>query len=362
MKTPIRPFRGAVVGLGVIGRSHLRAYADQRNLQVVGLVDPLGPRDATAAGSALADLPCFSTLESLLASTAVDFVDICSPPNTHADYICQGLSGGLHVIAEKPLVRSSHEIARIRDELAGGDRLLFPAHNYRHAPGILEMRRIVTSGALGDVQRVQFRTSRTGSAKGVPDWQPDWRRDVAISGGGILRDHGPHSLYVLRFVTGLALQQVSCQVSPAQVAGLGGNPVEERASLSVRCARGVNAVIELTWTGTHRATSYEVTCERGSVSLVDDDLIVTQGGASQVRSVRSDFNDASHWRWISGMLREFAETVSSDDPDSWAALGERALQEAEDVDAAYRSAARAGAWTDITQAALAPAREMAVRK
>lgn len=318
-------------------------------------MDPLGPRDAAPAGSALADVACFPTLESLLASTPVDFIDVCSPPHTHADYICQGLSGGLHVISEKPLVRSAQEIARIRDELSETDRLLFPAHNYRHAPGILEMRRIVTSGQLGDVRRVQFRTSRTGSAKGVADWRPDWRRDAAISGGGILRDHGPHSLYVLRFVTGLALQQVSCAVTPAPANGHGGNPVEERASLSVRCARGVTAVIELTWAATHRATSYEVICERGSVSLVDDDLIVTQGGASEARSIRSDFNDASHWRWISGMLQEFAEAASSDDTDHWAVLGERALQEATDVDAAYRSAARAGAWTDIAQAVLTPA-------
>lgn len=353
LDTAAGPIRGAVVGLGVIGRSHLRAYADQERLQIVGLVDPLGPRDAVPASPALVGLPCFPTLDSLLASEAVDFIDICSPPHTHADYICQGLSRGLHVICEKPVVYSSPDIARISEELSKRKLLLFPAHNYRHAPGIVELQRIVSSGALGAVQRVRFRTLRTGSAKGVPDWWPDWRRDPAISGGGVLRDHGPHSFYVLRFITGLAPQQVSCQLSPPHAKGHRSQEVEESASLSVQCEDGVTAVIELTWAATQRATSYEVICEHGSVSLVDDDLIVARGTVSETRSIRSDFNDTTHWRWIRGMLREFTETASSTDTDLWRAVGERALQEAADVAAAYQSAARSGAWMSIVRATAA---------
>ena len=44
---------------------------------------------------------------------ALDFVDICTPPSSHAPLIEAALTRGLHVLCEKPLVRAPEELARL---------------------------------------------------------------------------------------------------------------------------------------------------------------------------------------------------------------------------------------------------------
>ena len=55
-------------------------------------------------------------------------------------------------------------------------RVFFPSHNYKHAPVIKAIRGVLESGELGPIHLVTLDTFRTTHAKGVAEWQPDWRR------------------------------------------------------------------------------------------------------------------------------------------------------------------------------------------
>ena len=46
----------------------------------------------------------YDSAEDLLSGETLDFVDICTPPSSHAALIQQALQSGLHVLCEKPLV------------------------------------------------------------------------------------------------------------------------------------------------------------------------------------------------------------------------------------------------------------------
>jgi len=46
------------------------------------------------------------------------------------------------------------------------------------------------------VHLVTMQTFRNTHAKGVNEWRPDWRRERALSGGGIAMDHGSHTFYL----------------------------------------------------------------------------------------------------------------------------------------------------------------------
>src|SRR5262249_41510243 len=129
----------------------------------------------------------YEDARSLLQAEAdrLDFVDIATPPCDHAAIAHAALARGLHVLCEKPLATSAHDAHGMLDHAAQAKRVIFPGHNYKHAPVIRAVREVLDSGRLGPVRLVTLDTFRTTHAKGVPEWQPDWRRVRKYSGGGI---------------------------------------------------------------------------------------------------------------------------------------------------------------------------------
>jgi glutamate-1-semialdehyde 2,1-aminomutase len=344
--------RGAIVGLGTIGKGHLRAYARQEQLEIVALVDPLGPRDAVAVDRRLTNVPCYESVEQLLASTTLDFIDICSPPHKHLEYTRAALSRGLHVLCEKPILHSDADVDALCETVNKASTLLFPSHNYRFAPGILRVRELLGSPAFGALEELHFRTRRVGNARGIADWLPDWRVRAPISGGGILRDHGPHSFYVMRFLTGLVPVEVSCMTGhlgsgPVQPPGF--TRVEDTAIARVRFDGGVEAQLELTWGANRRETIYQFRGRGQTVRLTDDDIVVIGDTRSSERVV-SDFNDVTHSAWFTALLAEFAEAARDNSAQVRATAAARAVQESLDVAAAYRSARSGGEWTPVEEA------------
>ena len=76
------------------------------------------------------------------------------------------------------------------------ERVIFPCHNYKHAPVIKTVRGLLKTGRIGKVHLVTLQTFRNTHAKGVTGWRTDWRRERRFSGGGIAMDHGSHTFYL----------------------------------------------------------------------------------------------------------------------------------------------------------------------
>ena len=74
--------------------------------------------------------------------------------------------------------------------------MIYPCHNYKHAPVIKAVRGVIEAGRIGKVHLVTLQTFRNTHAKGVTGWRTDWRRERRYSGGGIAMDHGSHTFYL----------------------------------------------------------------------------------------------------------------------------------------------------------------------
>src|SRR5277367_5796418 len=193
---------GACVGYGFIAsRGHLPAYASfppmRAPLRIVAVADVCPARRDRAA----ADLPgarVYASYTELLEREAgrLDFVDVTAPPAAHAEIAHAALDRGLHVLCEKPLTTTTAEARSLLDHARRARRVIFPCHNYKHAPVIKTVRRILDSGAIGPVSLVTLHTFRNTHARGVTEWCPDWRRERRFSGGGIAMDHGSHTFYL----------------------------------------------------------------------------------------------------------------------------------------------------------------------
>lgn len=347
------PLRGAIVGYGFIAEhGHAPAYlAAHGPLSIGVVVDPCEARRELAR--AKLGVAVYADYRTMLHAERgkLDFVDVTTPPGSHAEIAESALAEGLHVLCEKPLAASPAQGARMLRAARNAERVLFPSHNYKHAPVVKAVRDIIASGRIGEVHLVTLQTFRTTHAKGAREWRPDWRRERHFSGGGIGMDHGSHTFY-------LAFEWLkSYPVAISATSSTSGDfDTEDNLACSIRFPTGA-ASAHLSWTAGVRKVIYTIHGSRGSVRVEDDDLEVSstgQDGKVQVTrsSVASDWMDASHVTWFSSLLADFASAIERKDYVSADALD--ALRCLELIGAAYASAARHGREIPLLRAPPAP--------
>src|SRR5438105_1629575 len=158
--------RGALIGYGFIAeKGHAPAYRaladDGVPLGIVAVADTCAARRAKAQ----IDLPgarVYESVEQLLAKEKgrIDFVDVTTPPSEHAKIALAALGRGLHVVCEKPLATNVDDATAMLGAARKNQRVLFPCHNYKHAPVIKAVRRVIDSGEIGAVRLVTLQTLR----------------------------------------------------------------------------------------------------------------------------------------------------------------------------------------------------------
>src|SRR5215475_5932460 len=103
--------RGALIGLGNVAlHGHLPGWRRRRDVEIVGGTDAR-PEQRTVLVAHAPGARWYPTAPELLSEASLDFVDICTPPSSHAPLIRSALERGLHVLCEKPLVNDPHDLA-----------------------------------------------------------------------------------------------------------------------------------------------------------------------------------------------------------------------------------------------------------
>ena len=192
-----------VVGLGFMGRTHVRAWqaaaAGGAPARLVAVCDPSAERRAgrlTPIGNlplAAGDERLFDPAQvrghaevgALLEDPAVELVSVCTPTDTHVALATRALEAGKHVLVEKPVALRSAEVERLIAVQRASGRVCMPAHCMRFWPGWSWLKERVGAGDLGAVRGATFH--RLGTS---PSWSRDFYGDPARSGGAL------HDLHV----------------------------------------------------------------------------------------------------------------------------------------------------------------------
>jgi UDP-N-acetylglucosamine 3-dehydrogenase len=188
------PLRGAVLGLGMIGRHHARLLQSSPRVSFAGAVDPGGDRfGAVHDPSAL-----YPDLGALLsAGPAPDFAIVAIPTEDHVETTRALARAGVHVLVEKPLGASVAEAQAIIDACQAAGVHAAVGHVERFNPALLELRRRTQDGQVGQVFVVA--TERIGPF-------PDRVRDV-----GVVKDLATHDLDLVRWLGGAPVRRVTAE-------------------------------------------------------------------------------------------------------------------------------------------------------
>lgn len=190
--------RVGVIGLGMMGRTHLDVYAERDDVEVVAISDrnrdklegktqAAGNIEGQAQGGF--DLStCTHYLEpaELIADDRVDLVDVCLPTPMHLPLGQAVLEAGQHLLMEKPLARNYADAIALAEaaERAHGDSgaLAMPAMCMRFWPGWTWLKQAVGAGTLGSLKSLHLHR--------VTSHPPGrFYRDHEANGGGILDLH-----------------------------------------------------------------------------------------------------------------------------------------------------------------------------
>jgi predicted dehydrogenase len=158
----------------------------------------------------------------LLALEEIDAVIVASTPNVHFAQAKAALHSGRHVLLEKPMTVTVAE-ARELVELAAKKKLhLVMSCPWHFTPHGIEARRLIHSGALGEVKMISvlmtnpidklLRGTNTSPTHGLEEVYVEPRTgsysDPAIAGGGQIYCQVSHAAAYLAFLTGLRAAEV----------------------------------------------------------------------------------------------------------------------------------------------------------
>jgi predicted dehydrogenase len=298
--------RGALIGFGNVAvHGHLPGWLGRRDIEITAVSDPRPARRAECRRR-LPGARWYDSPDELLDAADVDFVDICTPPSSHAPLTGRALRRGRHVLCEKPLVVAREELPPLARLAASGGRVLHAVHNWHHAPIIQRAHELIQEGTLGRVTRVVWHTLRTGPAVVADPDAGNWRVDPALAGGGVLTDHGWHAVYVLRRWLGQDPIAVSARLETRRHAS---RPVEDTAVVRLEFP-AASAEMLLTWAAPIRTNWVELTGEAGTIELRDDTVVLRRGGPTRRWACPPALSDGStHADWFRPVVGQFLEAI-----------------------------------------------------
>jgi predicted dehydrogenase len=279
-------------------------------------------------------------IDSLLNSERIDFVDICTPPHTHAQYITACASKGIHVICEKPLTESLATVPKLAQTIRGANIVFMPCHQYKYSPLWKGIHDFISSGKLGDITLAQFNVFRLHADSGTAAWNPEWRTNKNHSGGGILVDTGAHYFYLAQYFFGVP-ERLEAVLRTLKHHDYG---VEDTALVTLEY-KNTLVQINLTWAANNRANSAAIVGSKGSLTYDGVKLVHTSSDGPQEIPMPDVSDKKQYIQWYAGLFQEFVSRITaknySDDGLTEAEVVMKLLGESYAVSSAARNSVAA---------------------
>ena len=226
----------AVIGAGLIGRSHVQRALEHPGIELVGIADP------SEEGRQVADsvnVQWFADFDRMLASAKPRGVVVATPNGMHARIAVHCLERGAAVLVEKPIADTLEDAKRICDASARSGLPAMVGHQRRHNPIMRRAKQMIAAGRLG---RPVCLTAMSTWLKPAEYFETKWRRE---KGGGPVLINLIHDIDQLRFLFG-DVDSVQAMTSNS----IRGFEVEDTAVVLLRFRNGALGTVTVSDTAT----------------------------------------------------------------------------------------------------------------
>ena len=269
-----------MLGYAFMGKAHSNAF---KTIPYMMYPPPAIPRMVAIAGrneEAVAEAAkrygyegYYTDWREMLENDDVQLFDNGGPNHFHAEPTIAAAQAGKHVLCEKPLGRTAEESKEMWDAVVKAGVKHMVAFNYRFVPAVRQIRKIIESGALGQIYH--FR------AQYLQEWiMPHydtpmiWRLDKEQAGSGALGDLGAHIIDLGRYLVGeissvSAMTKTFIKERPDGEGGTGQVTVDDAFAAAVEFENGAIGTLEATRYagGRKNGNRFEINGEKGSIAF-----------------------------------------------------------------------------------------------
>jgi len=184
----MKKIKFAIAGLGRIGKIHLTNLLQMNEVEVVAAMDTHSESLQFASQMGINNI--FTSYEEMIQNTSIDSIIICSPTDTHADYVEKAAHLGIAVFCEKPLDLNLSRVLEVLKLVEKKGIKLMLGFNRRFDNEFIKIKQLVNEGAVGNPHLVKI-TSRDPQAPPI---------SYVINSGGLFLDMTIHDFDMARFL------------------------------------------------------------------------------------------------------------------------------------------------------------------
>lgn len=244
----------AIVGFGGQGNWHGDHALKSDVVNLAGIYDIKESRMEYARSKGI---HTYESFESVLADPKVDVVVCATPNDVHEQIVVDALKAGKNVVCEKPVEMSVKALDRMIAAASESGKVFTVHQNRRWDVDFLGIKKIIESGDIGDVIRIE---SRIHGSRGIPS---DWRCHKPY-GGGMILDWGVHLIDQMLFLITDEIDTVSCNCTHITT-----DEVDDGFRLTIKFVSGKTAFIEV---GTYNFIAlprFYMQCKSGTAIITD---------------------------------------------------------------------------------------------
>jgi UDP-N-acetylglucosamine 3-dehydrogenase len=257
----MRTLKVGLIGLGMMGKNHLRVLDSLQGVELVGVADPLAMVGST---SELRGYKIFTDYKDLL-ERGLDYCVIAAPTGFHKDISVDALNRGINCLIEKPVAVNYEEALEIQLAAQKSNKLVGVGHIERYNSAIRQLKKRLLSNDLGAIYQIAVR--RQGPF-------PSRIADV-----GVVKDLATHDIDLAMWLSDSKFANVN-----AQTAYRSGREHEDLVSITGKLNNDVVVNLLVNWLSPLKERSLVVTGENGAfvVDTLNSDLTYYENGIHEV--------------------------------------------------------------------------------
>ncbi len=260
-----------IIGIGNMGSAHIGNILSGKcpEIEVTAVADRLESRRNKARETLGKSVQFFCEGDELIENGNVDAVLIAVPHYDHPTLAIKAFEKGINVMCEKPAGVYTKQVREMNQVAENSGKVFGMMFNQRTNELYRKMKKIVSSGELGEIRRVNWIVTnwfRTQYYYDSGDWRATWNGE----GGGVLLNQCPHNIDLLQWICGMPTK-VSSFMTEGKWHDI---EVEDDVSTFMEFENGATGVF-ITTTGEAPGTNrFEIILDGGKMVCENGKLII----------------------------------------------------------------------------------------
>lgn len=231
--------RAGLIGLGAMGRHHVRVLSGLDGVDLVAVADPGGDVHNVMGGRRVLD-----TVAEVIAARP-DYCVVAVPTEHHERVGLALAEARIHALIEKPLAMDAEAARRLTDAFAAASLIGGVGHIERYNAALGSLRTRLSHGDLGEIYQVCTRRQGPFPAR--------------IADVGVIKDLATHDIDLTAWITGQPYQSVSARTSTRS-----GRPHEDLVAVTGLLSGGTVASHLVNWISPFKERLTLVTGAKGA--------------------------------------------------------------------------------------------------